>query len=133
MSPDYFVILRETLMHRGILQNTRVMSIDEQLAVFLHTLAHNVTNRVAANWFNHSGATVSRYFHKVLDAVCKVYASYVQFPKNAPTSHPQFLYIQVRAHFFTRIPGIHVWWLSGIFKCCNFEMVAVWDFQMLEF
>ena len=86
-SPDCFIILHETLMHHRLLQNTRVMSIDEQLAIFLHTLAHNVTNRVTANRFNHSGATVSRYFHKVLNVVCKVYPSYVQIPKNAPTPH----------------------------------------------
>ena len=29
MSPDCFIKLRETLMHCGLLQNTRVMSIDE--------------------------------------------------------------------------------------------------------
>ena len=96
MSLDCFIVLRETLIHRGLLQNTRVMSIDKQLAIFLHTLAHNVTNRVAANRFNHSGAIVSLYFQKVLDAVCKVYRSYIQVPELAPTPNQ----IRINSRFY---------------------------------
>eukprot|EP00268_Persea_americana_P056083 TRINITY_DN6572_c0_g1_i8.p1 TRINITY_DN6572_c0_g1~~TRINITY_DN6572_c0_g1_i8.p1 ORF type:complete len:108 (-),score=14.94 TRINITY_DN6572_c0_g1_i8:166-489(-) len=29
----------------------------------------------------------------------------------------------LRARFFPRIPGIHVWWLFGIFRCWNSEML----------
>ena len=85
MTPECFMKLRNTLMQRGLLENTRAMTVDEQLAMFLHTLAHNVTNRVIGNRFNHSGATVSRYFHKVLNAICKVYPDYIQVPNNSPT------------------------------------------------
>ncbi|RWR86250.1 LOW QUALITY PROTEIN: putative nuclease HARBI1 [Cinnamomum micranthum f. kanehirae] len=63
MSPDCFMRLHDTLMQRGLLQHTRIMSMDEQLAMLLHILAHNVTNKVMANRFNHLEATVSRYFH----------------------------------------------------------------------
>ena len=34
-----------------------------------------------------------------------------------------WIFIWIWARFFPRIPGIHVWWLSGIFKCSNSEML----------
>ena len=49
MTPECFVKLCDTLMQRGLLENTRAMTVDEQLAMFLHILAHDVTNRVIAN------------------------------------------------------------------------------------
>lgn len=84
MNPECFHILRDTFRHRNLLQSRRLLSIDEQIAMFLHTLAHSVTNRVTANRFNHSGETVSRYFHEVLNAICKVYPNYIFIPENTP-------------------------------------------------
>ena len=82
VDPKCFSILSDTFMRRSFLRRRRVLSIDEQLAMFLHTLAHNVTNRVTANRFNHSGETISRYFHKVLNAVCKIYPEYIFILEN---------------------------------------------------
>ncbi|RWR83492.1 transposon protein, putative, CACTA, En/Spm sub-class [Cinnamomum micranthum f. kanehirae] len=66
---------------------------------------------VIANRFNHSGATVSRYFHKVLNAICKLYPDYVQVPDNPPTP----LQIRTNTRFYPyfkdcigAIDGTHV-------------------------
>ena len=81
VDPKCFSILSDTFMRCSLLRRSRVLSIDEQLAMFLHTLAHNVTNRVTTNRFNHSSETVSRYFHEVLNAVSKIYPEYIFIPK----------------------------------------------------
>ena len=80
VDPKCFSILSDTFMRRSFLRRRRVLSIDEQLAMFL--LAHNVTNRVTTNRFNHSGETVSRYFREVLNAICKIYPEYIFIPEN---------------------------------------------------
>ncbi|RWR76423.1 putative nuclease HARBI1 [Cinnamomum micranthum f. kanehirae] len=111
MSPNCFMRLRDTLMQRGLLQHTRIMSVDEQLATLLHILAHNVTNRVMPNRFNHSRATVSQYFHIVLDAKCKVYPHCVQIPENAPTPQQIRTYTRFYPYFkncIRAIDGTHV-------------------------
>ncbi|KAF5951199.1 hypothetical protein HYC85_009143 [Camellia sinensis] len=38
-------------------------SVEEQVAIFLHIVSHNVKNRPAKRYYKRSGETVSRYFH----------------------------------------------------------------------
>nr|XP_025877635.1 protein ALP1-like isoform X2 [Oryza sativa Japonica Group] len=54
---------------RGLLEDTIHMCIEEQVAMFLHTVGHNLRNRLVRTNFDRSGETVSRYFNKVLHAI----------------------------------------------------------------
>jgi isopropylmalate/homocitrate/citramalate synthase len=42
------------------------MCVEQQIAMFLHTIRHNVKNRLVRTNFSRSSETVSRYFNKVL-------------------------------------------------------------------
>ena len=57
------------LKNRGGLRASRYLQIDEQVAMFLHILAHHVKNIVIKFQFMRSGETVSKYFHNVLYSV----------------------------------------------------------------
>ena len=46
------------------------MAIEEQIALFLYILGQPGSIRNAQERFQHSGETISRQFHNVLDAVC---------------------------------------------------------------
>ena len=48
------------------------MLVDEQVAMFLHILAHDPNNRVVQFEFGRSGETISRYFNYVLSGVLKL-------------------------------------------------------------
>ncbi|XP_028789603.1 protein ALP1-like [Neltuma alba] len=48
------------------------MLVDEQVAMFLHILAHHVKNRVVQFYFGRSGETISRYFNIVLMAMMRL-------------------------------------------------------------
>ena len=52
----------------GGLKPSRNMNIDEQVAIFLHILAHNVKNRVIICRFRRSGETIRRHFTRVCNA-----------------------------------------------------------------
>ena len=54
---------------RGLLEDTIHMCIEEQVAMFLHTVGHNLRNRLVHTNYDRSGETVSRYFNKVLHAI----------------------------------------------------------------
>ena len=64
-----FYLLRDALCERKLLKDTNRMNVNEQLLIFLHTIGHNVRNRVLQDRFQHSGETISRHFNIVLRAI----------------------------------------------------------------
>ncbi|KAG8381546.1 hypothetical protein BUALT_Bualt06G0132900 [Buddleja alternifolia] len=66
------------------LKETRNMTIDEQVAMFLHILAHHLKNRTIKNHFLRSGETVSRYFNRVLKAVLQLQGELLKIPEPVP-------------------------------------------------
>lgn len=65
MTRKCFVKLCNMLETLGGLKASRNMDIDEQVAIFLHIIAHNVKNRVMICRFYRSGETISRHFSRV--------------------------------------------------------------------
>lgn len=61
-------------------QALRHITITEKLAMFLATTGHNTTNCGIQERFQHSGETVSRCFHELLNALVLMHAHYVQLP-----------------------------------------------------
>ncbi|PWA51283.1 hypothetical protein CTI12_AA465020 [Artemisia annua] len=79
-----FKILCEILETRGGLRSSKNIQVDEQVAMFLHTLAHNEKNRIIVNRFQRSGETISRYFKLVLNAVCRLHKEFYKVPVPVP-------------------------------------------------
>nr|KAJ0217833.1 hypothetical protein LSAT_V11C300125600 [Lactuca sativa] len=75
MNRNAFTKLCDMLEQRGV---------DEQVAMFLHVLAHNEKNRIIVERFKRSGETVSRYFKVVLDAVCRLHKEFYKKPVPIP-------------------------------------------------
>jgi hypothetical protein len=65
------------------LEDTIHMCVEQQVAMFLHIIGHNIRNRVVATNFGRSGETVSRYFNKVLHAVGELQNEYIKSPSTA--------------------------------------------------
>ncbi|KAK9257738.1 hypothetical protein V1519DRAFT_456633 [Lipomyces tetrasporus] len=51
--------------------------------MFLWTMNEGASNRVVQEMFSHSGETVSRCFHEVLDALLQLYKETVRLPKES--------------------------------------------------
>jgi hypothetical protein len=58
------------------------MYVEQQLAMFLHTICHNVKNRVVDTNFSRSGETVSRYFKKELHAIGELHNDFIMPPSS---------------------------------------------------
>ncbi|XP_054793325.1 protein ALP1-like isoform X1 [Prosopis cineraria] len=56
----------------GGLKPSKNMLVDEQVAMFLHILAHHVKNRVIQHNFGRSGETISRHFNSVLTSMMRL-------------------------------------------------------------
>ena len=63
---EKYVFLRfcAAIKERNLLKDTRNMSFEEQLAIFLMTIGHNERNRMIQEQFQHSGETISRHFNR---------------------------------------------------------------------
>ena len=98
MSSGCFLLLANELKCRGLLRDSRTVTMEEQLGIFLFTVGHSQRNHVMQNLFQHSGETISRYFNKTLDAIIKLVPYYVKLPNgdcppeiaNDPLSYPFF-------------------------------------------
>jgi len=85
MRKGTFFHLAQILRDSQLLQDTIHVSVEEQLAIFLHILGHKSKNRMMRVDFIRSGETISRYFNKVLGAICVLRDQYM---KQAPNETP---------------------------------------------
>ncbi|PON48084.1 hypothetical protein PanWU01x14_239740 [Parasponia andersonii] len=79
-----FGLLCELLRIEGRLKNDSSVSVEEQVCMFLHVLAHHVKNRTIHNRFMQSGETISRHFNSVLNGVLRLQGNSLQMPAPIP-------------------------------------------------
>ncbi|XP_042488303.1 uncharacterized protein LOC122068492 [Macadamia integrifolia] len=81
MERHVFLNLCLLMRHRGWLQDSRKIRVDEQLAMFMFRITGvGPTNRAVEERFQHSGQTVNYYFGKVLQGVLKLSKEYIKAP-----------------------------------------------------
>lgn len=81
MSMSAFTNLCAMLETRGGLKQSKHLLVDEQVAMFLHVIAHHVKNRVITDRFRRSGETVSKYFNNVLHAIIRLHKELLKKPE----------------------------------------------------
>ncbi|KAD3337085.1 hypothetical protein E3N88_32605 [Mikania micrantha] len=73
------------------LKQTRNISIEESVGIFLMILAHGCTKRFVQESFNHSGETIHRHFHTVLAAVLKMSGDMIKPSVNFNDEVPAYI------------------------------------------
>ena len=66
--------------NRGLLRDTIHMCVEEQVAMFLNTVGHNLRNRLVVTNYDRSNETVSRYFKIVLHAIGELRNDFIRPP-----------------------------------------------------
>ncbi|WZZ53754.1 uncharacterized protein LOC106376482 [Brassica napus] len=79
MDKPVFYKLCHILQTRGLLRHTNRIKIEEQLAIFLFIIGHNLRTRAVQELFGYSGETISRHFNNVLNAVTSISTSFFQY------------------------------------------------------
>ena len=72
MKLEMFQFLCLELKSRGGLADSKCIVVEEQVIMFLFILAHAPSNHEVQERFQHSGETVSRHLHAVLQAINKL-------------------------------------------------------------
>ncbi|KAL8491812.1 hypothetical protein ACS0TY_023425 [Phlomoides rotata] len=76
--------LCDLLQTIGGLRNSKYVSVQEKVAMFFSILAHHTKNRSVKYQFKRSGHSVSKYFHSVLQCVCKLHSLFLVEPEPIP-------------------------------------------------
>jgi hypothetical protein len=58
------------------------MCVEQHVAIFLHTIGHNVRNRLVGTNFSRSSETVSCYLNKVLYAIGELRNDFIRPPSS---------------------------------------------------
>ncbi|CAH2080252.1 unnamed protein product [Thlaspi arvense] len=82
MDKPVFYKLCDILQTRGLLRHTNRIKIEEQLAIFLFIVGHNLRTRAVQELFRYSGETISRHFNNVLNAVMAISMDFFQSTPN---------------------------------------------------
>lgn len=141
MKPNVFRFLCSELQNKGGLSASRHVAIDEKVGMFLWTVARAASNRDVQERFQHSGDTVSRHFHQVLQAVNLLVPEYIKLPSASVipvsiTSNPKFysyfndcIGALDGTHVVAKVPTESTaafrnrkgWLSQNVLACCEFE------------
>ncbi|XP_057952457.1 uncharacterized protein LOC131146717 [Malania oleifera] len=80
MDKHVFYKLCDILQAKGLLRHTNRIKIEEQLAIFLFIIGHNLRTRAVQELFRYSGETISRHFNNVLNAIMAISLDFFQPP-----------------------------------------------------
>ncbi|KAL5552069.1 hypothetical protein UlMin_002245 [Ulmus minor] len=86
----------------GGLKSSKYLRVDDQVAMFLHILAHRVKNRVIKFQFMRSGQTVSRYFYNVWHSIICLHGKLLKRPEPNCLGALEGTYISVRVSAFDK-------------------------------
>ncbi|XP_077239774.1 uncharacterized protein LOC143880687 [Tasmannia lanceolata] len=80
MNVSCFRQIFEIFKRAGTLEDTIHCKVEEQVAIFLHIVAHNQRVRTIRACARRSGATISTYFNKVLKAILSMQDFFIKPP-----------------------------------------------------
>ncbi|KAL5751196.1 hypothetical protein ACOSP7_025799 [Xanthoceras sorbifolium] len=80
MDKPVFYKLCDILQAKGLLRHTNRIKIEEQLAIFMFIIGHNLRTRAVQELFRYSGETISRHFNNVLNAIMTISLDFFQPP-----------------------------------------------------
>lgn len=87
------------------LEQTRNMSIEESVGMFLMTLANGCSNRFVQEFLNHSGEMIHRHFDLVLASMLKVSGDIINLAENYNDDVPKYIINNSRYHPFNDFSG----------------------------
>ncbi|XP_066317791.1 uncharacterized protein [Miscanthus floridulus] len=109
MEVGVFQALVNKLREKQLLADSRAISVEVKVAIFLYALVKNASNETLQYEFWHSGETISRHFGAVLDAITQLTCVYIR----PPSLHPHQILRRLKFHPFFQgcvdcIDGTHI-------------------------
>ncbi|WVZ70489.1 hypothetical protein U9M48_019151 [Paspalum notatum var. saurae] len=87
MEPTIFKARANFLRRESLLRDTRGVTVEEQLGMFMYMISHNASNQMLQKTFQRSGETIHRKTYEVFDIVPTLTHRFVKLPSFVQT-HP---------------------------------------------
>ncbi|MQM12270.1 hypothetical protein Taro_045183, partial [Colocasia esculenta] len=89
MHPSMFLKLRDILVERELIRDSRYVTTSEQLAMFLFAMGHGVATGAMCEHFQHSSETINFYVNRVIKAIASLRFTYIVLPSEIDPVHPR--------------------------------------------
>ncbi|MQL83322.1 hypothetical protein Taro_015811 [Colocasia esculenta] len=102
--PQVFARLKDVLVSKSLIRDSRHVSANEQLAMFLYAVGHGVPTGVLMEHFQHSSHTISHNVNKLAFALASLAEEYILQPNVTNDCHP---YIATNERFYPYFKAIN--------------------------
>ncbi|KAL5542292.1 hypothetical protein UlMin_010002 [Ulmus minor] len=75
-----FEMLIQVLRQQTALQNSRYLTLEEQVMIFVYVISQKATNRMAMEDWQHSGSTISVVFTRICKAIASLSQTFIKPP-----------------------------------------------------
>ncbi|KAL5554275.1 hypothetical protein UlMin_041676 [Ulmus minor] len=75
-----FEMLIQVLRQQTTLQNSRYLTLEEQVMIFVYVISQKATNRMAMEDWQHSGSTISVVFTRICKAIASLSQTFIKPP-----------------------------------------------------
>lgn len=75
-----FDMLIQVLRQQTGLQNSRFLTLEEQVMIFIYVISQKATNRMAMEDWQHSGSTISVVFTRICKAIASLSHIFIKAP-----------------------------------------------------
>ncbi|MQL78514.1 hypothetical protein Taro_010949, partial [Colocasia esculenta] len=85
--PTTFMRLRDEIMERDLIRDSRYVKATEKLAIFMYAMGHSVASGAMCEYFQHSSETISS--REVTKALASLRFNYIKLPSLTDLVHPR--------------------------------------------
>ncbi|MQM11559.1 hypothetical protein Taro_044463, partial [Colocasia esculenta] len=131
MHPSMFLKLRDILVERELIRESRYVTTSEQLAMFLYAMGHGVATGAMCEHFQHSSETISYYVNRVIKAISLLRFTYIVLPSGTDPVHPHIRHDD-RFYPYFKLNPLAVWFKGRALTIrCDLihlfrEWLAIW-------
>ncbi|MQM14439.1 hypothetical protein Taro_047371, partial [Colocasia esculenta] len=84
-----FMKLRDKLMERDLIRDSRYVTATEQLEIFMYAIGHSVASGAMCEHFQHSSETISKQVREVTKVLASLRFTYIKLPSLTDPVHPR--------------------------------------------
>ncbi|MQL97446.1 hypothetical protein Taro_030132, partial [Colocasia esculenta] len=112
LHPTTFMKLRDELMERDLIHDSRYVTTTEKLGIFMYAMGHGVAFGAMCEHFQHYSETISKHVREVTKALASLRFTYIKLPSSTDPVHPRIRHDD-RFYFYFKdaigaIDGTHV-------------------------
>ncbi|MQL92767.1 hypothetical protein Taro_025399, partial [Colocasia esculenta] len=100
LHPTMFMRLRDELMERDLICDSRYVKATEKLTIFMYAMGHGVASGAMCEHFQHFSETISKHVCEVTKALASLRFNYIKLPTLNDPVHPRIRHDDIFYPYF---------------------------------